>query len=164
MYAKHFGKKYIRLHIYSTAKTHWRLNHGTLAPLCLRYPRHRSLAPDPFFIFLFFLFLLFFFFFFFFLRGHNTCIACRIFVYFNPLARKKGKRLLKIVLSDPKIILLSILWNEGTFERKGSNIWIYNVKLADSVLSSQFMYSSCLCWGFTAQSTQWGHVERSQFT
>ena len=21
-----------------------------------------------------------------------------------------------------------------------------------------------LCWGFTAQSTQWGHVERSQFT
>ena len=22
----------------------------------------------------------------------------------------------------------------------------------------------CLCWGFTAQSTQWGHVERCQFT
>ena len=22
----------------------------------------------------------------------------------------------------------------------------------------------CLCWGFTAQSTQWGNVERSQFT
>ena len=22
----------------------------------------------------------------------------------------------------------------------------------------------CLCWGFTAQSTEWGHVERSQFT
>ena len=42
-----------------------------------------SLAPDPFFIFLFFLFLLFF------LWGHNTCIACRIFVYFSPLARKK---------------------------------------------------------------------------
>ena len=21
----------------------------------------------------------------------------------------------------------------------------------------------CLCWGFTAQSTQWGHVERGQF-
>ena len=21
-----------------------------------------------------------------------------------------------------------------------------------------------LCWGFTAQSTQWGHVERGQFT
>ena len=22
----------------------------------------------------------------------------------------------------------------------------------------------CLCWGFTAQSTQWDHVERGQFT
>ena len=22
----------------------------------------------------------------------------------------------------------------------------------------------CLCWGFTAQSTQWGHVECGQFT
>ena len=22
----------------------------------------------------------------------------------------------------------------------------------------------CLCWDFTAQSTQWGHVERGQFT
>ena len=22
----------------------------------------------------------------------------------------------------------------------------------------------CLCWGFTAQSTQWGHVKRGQFT
>ena len=22
----------------------------------------------------------------------------------------------------------------------------------------------CLCWGFTAQSTHWGHVERGQFT
>ena len=21
----------------------------------------------------------------------------------------------------------------------------------------------CLCWGFTAQSTQWGHVKRGQF-
>ena len=47
---------------------------------CMQLP---SLAPDPFFIFLFFLFLLFFFFF---LRGHNTCIACRILAYFSPLA------------------------------------------------------------------------------
>ena len=34
-----------------------------------------SLAPDPYFSFLSFSF---FFFFFFFLRGHNTCMACRI--------------------------------------------------------------------------------------
>ena len=26
------------------------------------------------------------------------------------------------------------------------------------------MYFFCLCWGFTAQSTQWGHVEHDQFT
>ena len=27
--------------------------------------------------------------------------------------------------------------------------------------SGQFV---CLCWGFTAQSTQWSHIERGQFT
>ena len=26
------------------------------------------------------------------------------------------------------------------------------------------VWSVCLIWGFTAQSTQWGHVERGQFT
>ena len=25
-------------------------------------------------------------------------------------------------------------------------------------------YLFCLCWGFTAQSIQWGHIERGQFT
>ena len=25
------------------------------------------------------------------------------------------------------------------------------------------IFDVCLCWGFTAQSTQWGHVERGQF-
>ena len=29
--------------------------------------------------------------------------------------------------------------------------------------SALFAYV-CLCWGFTAQLTQWGHVERGQFT
>ena len=47
-------------------------------------------TPDPFFIFIF-LFFFFFFFFFFFLKGHNTCIAYRIFVYLSPLARKKER-------------------------------------------------------------------------
>ena len=42
------------------------------------------------FFFSFFFLIFFFFFFFFFLKGHNTCIAYRIFVYFSPLARKKG--------------------------------------------------------------------------
>ena len=35
------------------------------------------------------------------------------------------------------------------------SMWIYSNSL-DQVI--------CLCWGFTAQSTQWGHVERGQFT
>ena len=30
--------------------------------------------------------------------------------------------------------------------------------------NSQETANVCLCWGFTAQSTQWGHVERGQFT
>ena len=29
---------------------------------------------------------------------------------------------------------------------------------------AKFLQTLCLCWGFTAQSTQWGHVERGQFT
>ena len=29
---------------------------------------------------------------------------------------------------------------------------------------NMFSLSICLCWGFTAQSTQRGHVERDQFT
>ena len=32
------------------------------------------------------------------------------------------------------------------------------------LLSNDTFYSICLCWGFMAQSTQWGHVERGQFT
>ena len=30
--------------------------------------------------------------------------------------------------------------------------------------TSSYMTMKSLCWGFTAQSTQWGHVERGQFT
>ena len=41
----------------------------------------------------------------------------------------------------------------GTFSQdKTSQRWV----------SAKFFV--CLCWGFTAQSTQWGHVERGQFT
>ena len=35
-----------------------------------------------------------------------------------------------------------------------------NKELLEKILSEYV----CLCWGFTAQSTQWGHVERGQFT
>ena len=33
-----------------------------------------------------------------------------------------------------------------------------------SVMYATGQTAVCLCWGFTAQSTQWGHVERGQFT
>ena len=34
----------------------------------------------------------------------------------------------------------------------------------DASLQISAQSDFCLCWGFTAQATQWGHVERSQFT
>ena len=39
-------------------------------------------------------------------------------------------------------------------------------KMGNQAFSSYFtkIYVVCLCWGFTAQSTQWGHVESGQFT
>ena len=37
------------------------------------------------------------------------------------------------------------------------------VQLLGRCVFSLFFFV-CLCWGFTAQSTQWGHVERGQFT
>ena len=36
--------------------------------------------------------------------------------------------------------------------------------MANSADTDQIAPGFCLCWGFTAQSTQWGHVERGQFT
>ena len=55
--------------------------------------------------------------------------------------------------------------------------WIYpafaNSVDPDQLASSEANWSGsalfnikyvCLCWGLTAQSTQWGHVERGQFT
>ena len=34
---------------------------------------------------------------------------------------------------------------------------------AETNIFSKYFYM-ILCWGFRAQSTQWGHVERGQFT
>ena len=44
-------------------------------------------------------------------------------------------------------------------------IQIITQKEREVYVSSKNLHQSvCLCWGFTAQSTQWGHVERGQFT
>ena len=48
------------------------------------------------------------------------------------------------------LVDLSLRWvlkSEGGFSRCGS-----------------YWREHCLCWGFTAQSTQWGHVKHGQFT
>ena len=50
---------------------------------------HHIVWPQTLSLFFFSLFFSSFFFFFCFFRGHNTCMACRIFVYFSPLARRK---------------------------------------------------------------------------
>ena len=44
--------------------------------------------------------------------------------------------------------------------------WSYKNELSEDNAAHQkgVIRYVCLCWGFTAQSTQWGHVERSQFT
>ena len=43
--------------------------------------------------------------------------------------------------------------------------WVSDYLDKNFFISPQkYMLWVCLCWGFTAQSTQWGHVERGQFT
>ena len=37
-------------------------------------------------------------------------------------------------------------------------------EIKSAALAVLCLFFVCLCWGFTAQSTQWGHVERGQFT
>ena len=42
-------------------------------------------------------------------------------------------------------------------------IWRMSAMEVTSILKN-LRSEICLCWGFMAQSTQWGHVERGQFT
>ena len=57
---------------------------------------------------------------------------------------------LKVKTANNKLIFKGTVytWRSSACFHKGDNLWLY----------------ICLCWGFTAQSTQWGHVERGQFT
>ena len=43
-------------------------------------------------------------------------------------------------------------------------IWEYWNLLIIYIWEGSLYVFVCLCWGFTAQSIQWGHVERGQFT
>ena len=55
-------------------------------------------------------------------------------------------------------------------QKTKQHIWVsldvnFNKSLTNDIVSfEQLGPEECVCWGFTAQSTQWGHVERGQFT
>ena len=53
-----------------------------------------------------------------------------------------------------------------SYQNDFSYFWSASHLHTSNEVSSQlpFWFRICLCWGFTAQSTQWGHVEHGQFT
>ena len=56
-----------------------------------------------------------------------------------------------------------LIWpGELVFDIKWPSFKLDLEIIKTNILSN--IYDVCLCSGFTAQSTQWGHVERSQFT
>ena len=63
-----------------------------------------------------------------------------------------------------------ILVSASSWEEKFSSGYLDTVLSSSQVRrntsspTTYFRFLVCLCWGFTAQSTQWGHVERGQFT
>ena len=54
-----------------------------------------------------------------------------------------------------------VLWLEIPISLQKAKVTIQRLNIFPR--DSMIMFV-CLCWGFTAQSTQWGHVERGQFT
>ena len=52
----------------------------------------------------------------------------------------------------------------NSFEEQNQITWRIPPTLDGQPLYSHMPDQEMLCWGFTAQSTQWGHVERGQFT
>ena len=58
-------------------------------------------------------------------------------------------------------------WISSVAGRKTENIIILkkvNLIKNECLKLAFFTLSFCMCWGFTAQLTQWGNVERGQFT
>ena len=92
--------------------------------------------------------------------GGKTCVFyIEVTVFSADLAPK-----FRCVLNNPVCNLL-VCWvtyhNAPSSEARIDLIsWYFpevNTNFHDNI-------SVCLCWGFMAQSTQWGHVERGQFT
>ena len=72
-------------------------------------------------------------------------------------------RLIKPDLStwSQKMVLCKYPGKIITYFIVSGEINVYQMKT--SKFHREFMFV-CLCWAFTAQSTQWGHVDRGQFT
>ena len=65
--------------------------------------------------------------------------------------------------ADDKLMIFFLFFPEN---RTWHNMQIVSIgdnlhEMSKPVFSENLF---CLCWGFTAQSTQWGHVERGHFT
>ena len=67
------------------------------------------------------------------------------------------------VLSQESTWLDQFSENTKVNHKAGSLSQSHNIYIIARALGNAGL-RVCLCWGFTAQSTQWGHVERSQFT
>ena len=70
--------------------------------------------------------------------------------------------------NDIPVIFFIVKVNQVWTFKKGSNESLQMlIEWYESVISDipyLLWIFGHLCWGFTAQSTQWGHVEHGQFT
>ena len=87
--------------------------------------------------------------------------------WFDRLQTSKiRRRFLKRLRTEPQSV-----WGptHPRAKGKGSKVIKKKKKMAHTLKETLYtwQFSShvfCLYWGFTSQSTQWGHVERGQFT
>ena len=63
------------------------------------------------------------------------------------------------IVADPVGRASNWTTEAGQIEATGDLDWHSSIHLI-----STFLFFVCLCWGFTTQSAQWGHLECNQFT
>ena len=88
-------------------------------------------------------------------QAGQVCILMVVIIYSSP---------------DKPVRFVYWLWLSSAFS-KTSRSGLYTYRVFQLLFPSQagevctvMSVSLCLCWGFTVQSIQWAHVERSQFT
>ena len=96
-----------------------------------------------------------------FLRLQKTCRVIMLYSYNIHIINFTFNQLLRWLYTSPREITLTRN-HLGQVKRMH-----FQEKLSVKSVLLLFLYVSqyiCLCWGFTAQSIQWGHVERGRFT